>query len=207
MGSRAVFRSLNRFLGNLCDLDQRSGCLPEHCVLFSLLALTIWAGMVWGLLACRGALSAGMIPVIESPQVETRSADCAHTEKHRHILDLVKLWRFSHETVRQMVKDDPGVAKVRFGFKKSRTTYRIPDSAAKSIHSSFGGLESAFEEQHYTIGDLAKRWELGRETVRLMIKDEPGVMKVRLGRKQSHTRYSVPDSVAKRIYNRLLCTT
>jgi len=43
------------------------------------------------------------------------------------------------------------------------------------------------------------------QTIRLMIKDEPGVMKVRLGRKQSHTTYSVPDSVAKRIHNRLLC--
>jgi hypothetical protein len=39
----------------------------------------------------------------------------------------------------------------------------------------------------------------------LLAKDEPGVMKVRLGRKQSHTTYSVPESVVKRIHNRLLC--
>jgi uncharacterized protein YxjI len=104
-----------------------------------------------------------------------------------------------------MVKDDPGVIKIRFGLRKCRTTYRIPESAAKRIHSTFGGLESSFREQHYKIGDLARRWKLGRETVRLMVKDEPGVMMVRLGRKQSHTTYSVPDAVARRIHNRLLC--
>jgi type IV secretory pathway TrbD component len=205
MGSHAVIRSLNRFWTNLCDLDQRSGCLPGHCVLFSLLALTIWAGMLSGLLACRGALSAGLISVNESTPVEARSADGAHKEQHFQVADLVKLWALSRETVRLMVKDDPGVAKIRFGRKKSHTTYKVPESAARRIHADFGGLESAFDEQHYRIGDLAGRWKIGRETVRLMVKDEPGVMKVRMGRKQSHTTYSVPDSVAERIHNRLLC--
>ena len=37
-------------------------------------------------------------------------------------------------------------------------------------------------EAHFSIGDLAKQWRLSRETVRLLIKDEPGVVKVRLGR-------------------------
>ena len=205
IGAHAVIRFLNPFWRKFCDLDQESGCLPQHSVLFSLLALTIWAGMLSGLLACRGALSAGLIPVIESLQAEAQSADCAHTEWHGEVHDLVKLWGFSRETIRQMVKDDRGVIKIRFGLKKCRTTYRIPESAAKRIHSKFGGLESSFREQHYKIGDLARRWNLGRETIRLMIKDEPGVMKVRLGRKQSHTAYSVPDAVAKRIHNRLLC--
>jgi hypothetical protein len=205
MGAHAAIRSLNRFWRKACDLDKESGCLPEHCVIFSLLALTIWVGMFWGLLASRGALSAGLIPAIESLQVEAQSADCAHTEWHSEVHDLVKLWGFSRETIRQMVKDDPGVIKIRFGLKKCRTRYRIPESAAKIIHSKFGGLESSFREQHYKIGDLARRWKLGRETIRLMVKDEPGVMKVRLGRKRSHTTYSVPEAVAKRIHNRLLC--
>ncbi len=205
LGAHAVIRTLNRFWRMFCGLDQESGCLPEHCVLFSLLVLTIWAGMLSGLLACRVALSAGLIPVIESSPVEVRSAECAHAEWHGEVHDLVKLWGFSRETIRQMVKDDSGVIKIRFGLRKCRTTYRIPESAAKRIHSHFGGLESSFREQHYKIGDLARRWKLGRETIRLIIKDEPGVMKVRLGRKQSHTTYSVPDSVAKRIHNRLLC--
>jgi type IV secretory pathway TrbD component len=143
--------------------------------------------------------------VIESLQVEVQSADSAHIEWHDEVHDLVKLWCFSRETIRQMVKDDPGVIKIRFALKKCRTTYCIPESAAKRIHSKFGGLESSFREQHFKIGDLARRWKLGRETIRLMIKNEPGVMKVRLGRKRSHAAYSVPDAVAKRIHYRLLC--
>jgi hypothetical protein len=58
-------------------------------------------------------------------------------------------------------------------------------------------------ENHYTIADLAGRWRLGRETVRLLVKDEPGVLKVRMGRRQSLTRYSVPDSVARRVHTKL----
>lgn len=59
-------------------------------------------------------------------------------------------------------------------------------------------------ERHYRIGDLAETWKLGRETVRLLVKDEVGVIKVRLGRKKAHTLYSVPESVALRIHTRLL---
>ena len=64
-------------------------------------------------------------------------------------------------------------------------------------------LEPAFE-RHYRIGDLAEMWQLGRETVRLLVKDERGVIKIRLGRKKAHTIYSVPESVAVRIHTRLL---
>jgi hypothetical protein len=59
-------------------------------------------------------------------------------------------------------------------------------------------------ERHYRIGELAETWQLGRETVRLLVKDEPGVIKIRLGRKKTNTSYSVPESVAVRIHTRLL---
>ena len=59
-------------------------------------------------------------------------------------------------------------------------------------------------ERHYRIGELAEMWRLGRETVRLLVKDEPGIIKIRLGRKRSHTIYSIPESVAMRIHTRLL---
>jgi len=62
---------------------------------------------------------------------------------------------------------------------------------------------SAFEK-HYRIGELARTWGLGRETVRKLVKDEPGVIRVRLGRKKAHTIYSVPESAASRIHTRLL---
>lgn len=61
-------------------------------------------------------------------------------------------------------------------------------------------------EMHYSIGDLAKQWRLGRETVRLLVKDEPGVLKIQLGRRKALTRYSVPESVARRVHTKLFHT-
>ena len=58
-------------------------------------------------------------------------------------------------------------------------------------------------EAHYSISDLAKQWRLSRETVRMLIKDEPDVIKVCLGRRKALTRYSVPESVARRVHTRL----
>ena len=68
-------------------------------------------------------------------------------------------------------------------------------------------LDNSPFEKHYRIGDLARMWGLGRETIRKLIKDEPGVIKVRLGRKKAHTIYSVPESTAKRIHTRLIYPT
>ena len=61
-------------------------------------------------------------------------------------------------------------------------------------------------ETHYTISDLAKQWRLGRETVRLLVKDEPGVLRICLGHRKTMTRYSVPESVARRVHTRLFKT-
>jgi len=63
-------------------------------------------------------------------------------------------------------------------------------------------IDTTFEI-HYSIADLARLWRLGRETVRLLVKDEPDVLKVRMGPRKSLTRYSVPDSVARRVHTRL----
>jgi hypothetical protein len=63
--------------------------------------------------------------------------------------------------------------------------------------------DTTFEE-HFTIAQLAKQWRYGRESTRQLIKDEPGVLKLRIGGKKSKTRYSVPESVARRIHTRLL---
>jgi hypothetical protein len=67
-------------------------------------------------------------------------------------------------------------------------------------------IEIATFERHYRIGDLARIWGLGRETVRKLVKDDPGVIKIRMGRKKAHTFYSVPESAARRIHTRLLNT-
>lgn len=74
-----------------------------------------------------------------------------------------------------------------------------PTSSKESVSQE----HPAFE-RHYRVGELAEIWKLGRETVRLLVKDEQGVIKIRLGRKKAHTIYSVPESVAMRIHTRLL---
>jgi hypothetical protein len=76
----------------------------------------------------------------------------------------------------------------------------MPETFAASDTTPKG---AAFE-QHYRIDALAKMWGLSRETIRLLIKDEPGVIKIRLGRKKANASYSVPESVARRIHTRLL---
>ena len=65
-------------------------------------------------------------------------------------------------------------------------------------------LGSPAFERHYHIGELAKLWGLGRETVRKVVANESGVIKISMGRKKAHTTYSVPESVAQRIHTRLL---
>jgi hypothetical protein len=65
-------------------------------------------------------------------------------------------------------------------------------------------VENTTFEKHYRIGDLARLWSLGRETIRKLIKDDPGVVKIRLGRKKANTIYTIPESVAHRIHTRLL---
>ncbi len=64
-------------------------------------------------------------------------------------------------------------------------------------------FENSTFEKHYRVGELARIWGLGRETVRLLVKDDPGVLKVCMGRKKAHTIYSIPESVARRIHTRL----
>jgi hypothetical protein len=86
-------------------------------------------------------------------------------------------------------------------FRSDEGRYR--ESEANGRRASMPRDHPAFE-RHYRIAELAEMWKLGRETVRLLVKDEQGVIKIRLGRKKVQTIYSVPESVAVRIHNRLL---
>jgi hypothetical protein len=60
--------------------------------------------------------------------------------------------------------------------------------------------DASFAEKHYRVGELAELWGLGRETVRKLVKDDPGVIKIRQRRKKTHTTYSIPESAARRIH-------
>jgi hypothetical protein len=74
---------------------------------------------------------------------------------------------------------------------------RLPPGSATNSWS-----DTTFEP-HFSIAELARQWKLGRETIRLLVKDEPGVLKIRLGKRKTLTRYSVPESVARRVHTKL----
>ena len=80
----------------------------------------------------------------------------------------------------------------------------IAHAASPTRFTESSASEDPAFERHYRIAELSEMWQLGRETVRLLVKDERGVIKIRVGRKKAHTIYSVPESVAVRIHTRLL---
>lgn len=63
------------------------------------------------------------------------------------------------------------------------------------------------QEQHYTPKQLAGLWNLSTDTIRNLIRNEVGVLRLEgLGPsigKRSYTTYSIPESVATRIHQRL----
>lgn len=84
---------------------------------------------------------------------------------------------------------------------------RTHDGCSEEQHTGdlrlrLSGADTTFE-QHFSIGQLARWWNLSRETVRQLVKDEPGVLKVRNGSRKTMTRYSIPESVARRVHTRL----
>jgi hypothetical protein len=58
-------------------------------------------------------------------------------------------------------------------------------------------------EVHYRIGELVPLWKLGRESIRQIVRDEPGVLILQNGPKKANCTYSIPESVARRIHTRL----
>ena len=97
-------------------------------------------------------------------------------------------------------RDNPITAKEHRHF----SNQEIAQTTTLTRTSESSPLEHSAFERHYRIGELAEMWQLGRETVRLLVQDERGVIRIRLGRKKAHTIYSVPESVAARIHTRLL---
>jgi hypothetical protein len=63
-----------------------------------------------------------------------------------------------------------------------------------------------FEEQHYTVKELASRWRLSAEFVRQLVVEEDGVTEwVRQAPgKRRYRVLRVPRSVAERIYRKAL---
>jgi hypothetical protein len=65
-------------------------------------------------------------------------------------------------------------------------------------------MQDTFDEMHFSLKEFAQRYKMSEDTARRLVKDEPGVVKIKIGRKQARTLYSIPESVARRIYNRFV---
>jgi len=57
-------------------------------------------------------------------------------------------------------------------------------------------------EPHFSVQEVSSMWGVGRETVRQLSRDEPGVLRFRIGGKKKNTRYSIPESVVNRLHSR-----
>jgi len=68
---------------------------------------------------------------------------------------------------------------------------------------------SVAHDQHYTVSELAKRWHLSPNTVRRLVADEPGVIKITVGpllrnrRKRHLVSLRIPERVALRVHAKL----
>jgi len=56
-------------------------------------------------------------------------------------------------------------------------------------------VENTTFEKHYRIGDLARLWGLGRETVSKLNQGDPRVIKIRMGRREA-TPSTRPETAA-----------
>ena len=61
-------------------------------------------------------------------------------------------------------------------------------------------------ERHYSVGELAKLWELSENTIRRIFNKEPGVLQLvheETRFKRGYTTLRVPESVVQRVHRRL----
>jgi hypothetical protein len=59
-------------------------------------------------------------------------------ERHYTTIEVAKLWQVSPDTVRSIFRDVPGVLKItrpETRFKRSYTSFRIPESVLQSVHA------------------------------------------------------------------------
>lgn len=87
----------------------------------------------------------------------------------------------------------------------------LPESPAAQSQVSAAHCPTITFEYHFTPAELGGRWNFSDTKIRRMFENEPGVMRVgepsrRLGRKLKRSYYTlrIPESVAERVYRRLV---
>ena len=185
--------------------DQKSDVMVEYSIIFSLL------GCFFGLIfaTCALPIRSEVICSISIPSGTSHAANQANRdiqifEKKWRLNGLARHLAISLESTRLLYKDEPDVIRVSVLRRKDSAPYNVPDSVARRVYCRHGGLDSFFGEEHYTIRSVASILGCGRETVRLLVRSETGVLKIRLGKKRAHCMYRIPKSVLFRLHTRLL---
>jgi len=58
----------------------------------------------------------------------------AALERHWKLSEIAERWNLSVEMCRLIFKDEPGVVRIRWGVRKARTTYVVPESVLRRVH-------------------------------------------------------------------------
>ena len=83
------------------------------------------------------------------------------------------------------------------------TTLSIDSSNHDGIYRPRSGVAL---EKHYSVLELAKRWELSERTIRRIFSSEPGVLQLMHEESRFKRGYStlrIPESVVQRVHRRL----
>lgn len=76
----------------------------------------------------------------------------------------------------------------------------------QTIASSAVAID-AFEDQHFTLAELAAAWKISHEKARRLFQHEPGVVRFHRASargKREYNTYRIPASVARRVRLRLM---
>jgi len=68
------------------------------------------------------------------------------------------------------------------------------------------GAENVCNEKHYSVNELSALWNLSSQTIRRLFQEEPDVVRIGerdLHRKRAYVTIRIPESVARRVHQRL----
>ncbi len=103
----------------------------------------------------------------------------------------------------QLGVDGGGQSPPEFSVAEAANTGLAKPGAADRLPT--GRAVDASVEQHFSVKELSELWGLSERTVRRLIEQEPGVIRIHQSArgKRSYRRVQVPASIAERIYRKI----
>ncbi len=103
----------------------------------------------------------------------------------------------------QLGVDGGGQSPPEFSVAETANTGLAKPGAADRLPT--GRAAEASVEQHFSVKELSELWGLSERTVRRLIEQEPGVIRIHQSArgKRSYRRVQVPASIAERIYRKV----